>query len=331
MFRNKIARSLAVLIALTLLLSACQKEAVKSKEDSKQGEKVMVETVNGEVEVRKNPEKVVVLDNRSFETLEDWGVDLQAVPKNVMDKNSSYVKDEKVQNIGDHKEPNLELIAAIGPDLVIVGQRFSKYYEDIKKLVPNADVINIDIDLSENAQHTGQNLYEGLKNITEVLGKIFDKNKEATELNNRLDKAIEEAKSSYKGQSVMSVIVSGGKIRFAAPGSGRVWGPLYELVGLKSSLNLDKSTSDHKGDDISVEAIAQSNPDWLLVLDRDAAISSEANAIPAKDTITNSKVLKSTKAVANNQVVFAPDNTYTNESIQTYIKILEDIAKAFNK
>lgn len=330
MFRDKLAKKLAIFMVLLLFLSACQSGATSGDKREHKGLKVKVQTVDGEVEVHKNPEKVVVLDNRSFETLEDWNIKLEAVPKNVMDKNSTYVKNKEVQNIGDHKEPKLELLAAINPDLVIVGQRFSKYYEEIKRLVPNAEVINIDIDLSENTEHTGENLYNGLKNITEDLGKIFDKDKEANKLNDRLDTAINKAKKSYKDESVMSIIVSGGKIRYAAPGSGRVWGPLYELIDLKASLKIDNSTADHKGDDISVEAIAQSNPDWILVLDRDAAISSEDDAIPAKETIMSSKVLKNTKAIKDNQVIFAPDNTYTNESIQTYINILEDLADAFN-
>ena len=42
-----------------------------------------------------------------------------------MPADSAYKKDEKVQNIGNHREPNLEIIAAANPDLVIVGQRFA--------------------------------------------------------------------------------------------------------------------------------------------------------------------------------------------------------------
>ena len=50
---------------------------------------------------------------------------------------------------------------------------------------------------------------------------------------------------------------------------------MYEIFGWAPALEVADSTSDHKGDEVSVEAIAQSNPDWLFVLDRDAAISGE--------------------------------------------------------
>lgn len=73
----------------------------------------------------------------------------------------------------------------------------------------------------------------------------------------------------------MGIIVSGGKIGYAALGYGRVWGTLFDAFGWKSSFELESATTDHQGDEISVEAIAQSNPDWLFVLDRDAAVSAE--------------------------------------------------------
>jgi len=254
------------------------------------------------------------------------------VPKGVMPADSAYVADESVLDIGNHREPNLEIIAAVNPELVIVGQRFANYYEDIKKLVPNAAVININIDVSAADGTAGDNLVNGFKDVTLMLGKIFDKNNEAQELVARFDKALEDAKAAYNGtDKIMSVIVSGGNIGYAAPGSGRVWGPLFDIFGWVPALSVENATSDHQGDEISVEAIAQSNPDWLMVLDRDAAISSTEQKIPAQDVIANAPALQNTTAVSKGQIVYAPADTYTNESIQTFIEIFEEIAKAFKK
>lgn len=284
----------------------------------------------GTITVPINPKNVVALDNRTFETLEEWGIKLAAVPKGVMPADSTYVVDESVQDIGNHGEPNLEIIAAVDPELVIVGQRFAKYYEDIKKLVPNAAVIDINIDVSAEDGTAGNNLVNGFKDTTTMLGQIFDKNEEAKQLNARFDQALEAAKEAYNGtDTVMSVIVSGGNIGYSAPQNGRVWGPLYDIFGWNPSLKVEKSTSDHQGDEISVEAIAQSNPDWLFVLDRDAAISSVEGKIPAQDVIANAPALQNTTAVTKGQIVYAPSDTYTNESIQTFIEIFEEIAKAF--
>lgn len=293
---------------------------------------VDITDIHGTVTVPVNPENVVALDNRTFETLADWGIKLAAAPKDVMPADSAYVKDESVQNIGNHREPNLEIIAAADPELVIVGQRFAGYYEDIKKLVPNAAVIDLNFDVSEEAATPGENLENGLKDATLALGQIFDKNDEAKQLIADFDKAIEDAKTTYNGtDTVMSVIVSGGNIGFSAPHSGRVWGPMYEIFGWVPALEVDNSSADHQGDEVSVEAIAQSNPDWIFVLDRDAAVASTTDLVPAQDVIDHSPALQNTTAVSAGQIVYAPNDTYTNESIQTYIELFENLATALAK
>ena len=175
-------------------------------------------------------------------------------------------------------------------------------------------------------------MVNGLKHATITLGQIFDKNEEAEKLIAEFDEAMEAAKAAYNGtDTIMSVIVSGGDIGFAAPGSGRVWGPLYEIFGWTPALSIDNASSDHQGDDISVEAIAQSDPDWIMVLDRDAAVSSETDAVPAQDVIDNAPALQNTKAIIEGNIVYAPNDTYSNESIQTFIEIFESIANAFAK
>lgn len=362
--KNKLI--LAMLLA-SLSLTACQNDGADKKEETKQetpaaeekaedsakkeeapadekaddkkeeaastdSETVKVKDITGEVEVKKNPQKVVALDNRTFETLEEWGIKPVAVPKDVMPSTSGFVKDEEIQDIGNHKEPNLEVLAAADPDLVIVGQRFGKYTDEIKKLVPNAQVIDLNWNVSEEAEKPGENLINGFKDSIDTLGKIFEKEEEAEALKTKLDESIAKAKEAYDGSSVVSVVVSGGEIGYSAPHYGRVWGPLYEVLGLKPAIEVSNTSSDHKGDDISVEAIAEANPAALLVLDRDAAITKEGEeSTPAKDVIEGSEALKATDAIKNGKVYYAPADTYTNESPQTFIKIFEGLAELFSK
>ncbi|MFA5527396.1 MAG: ABC transporter substrate-binding protein [Peptostreptococcales bacterium] len=327
----------AIILTFALMLSACSGPSNETDADgqtngSLENETVEIIDLHGSVTVPVNPKNVVALDNRTFETLSDWGIALAAAPKEVMPADSPYVKDEAVQNIGNHREPNLEIIAAVDPELVIIGQRFANFYDDIKKLVPHAAVIDLNFDVSEVADTPGENLINGLKDSTVILGKIFDKNKEAEQLISDFDLAIENAKSSYnKTDTVMSVIVSGGDIGFSAPGHGRVWGPMYPIFEWVPALEVNSSSSNHQGDDISVEAIAQSNPDWLFVFDRDASVSSVADAKPAQDVINNSPALQNTTALISGQIVYAPDDIYVNESIQTYLELFDDIAKALAK
>ncbi|MBG9453330.1 iron ABC transporter substrate-binding protein [Lysinibacillus sphaericus] len=343
MKKSMFLKFVGIIAVLTLMLVACSDSSNKSNQESTSNEDngskevakpatVEITDAHGTVTVPVNPKNVVALDNRTFETLADWKIELAAVPKDVMPADSPYVSDESVQNIGNHREPNLEIIAAANPELVIVGQRFADYYEEIKKLVPNAVVIDLNVDVSEEAATPGENLVNGLKNSTIALGQIFDKNEEAKQVVADFDKVIENAKSAYNGtDKVMSVIVGGGDIGFAAPHSGRVWGPMYEIFGWAPALEVADSTSDHKGDEVSVEAIAQSNPDWLFVLDRDAAISGEKDAVPAQDVIANAPALQKTTAVSKKHIIYAPADTYTNESIQTYIELFENLANTLAK
>ena len=329
MSKTKLIKLFSLLVVFTLTLSACtngNNDVGQAKENENE-QMVEVSDVHGTIMVPVNPKRVVALDNRTFETLSDWGIELAAAPKGVMPSDSPYVSDENVLDIGSHSDPNLEIIASVDPELVIVGQRFAKYYDEIKELVPNATVIDLNFDVSSEASTPGENLVNGLKNSTKTLGKIFNKISEAETLIAEFDQAISDSKSAYNStDTIISVVVSGGEIGFSAPRYGRVWGPMYDIFEWVSALEVSGSSSDHMGDDISVEAIAQSNPDWLFVLDRDAAVSSTTESVPAMDVINNSPALKNTTAITKNQIIFAPNDTYTNESIQTYIELFKNLA-----
>ncbi|MDO4595114.1 MAG: ABC transporter substrate-binding protein [Tissierellia bacterium] len=303
-----------------------------SNNTSQKNETVTITDITGEVEVKRNPEKVVALDNRTFETLSDWQIELKAVPKAIMPKDNPYVSNDEVLDIGNHREPDLEKIVEADPDLVIVGQRFQSYADEIRDLVPNAQVIDLSWDVSEESEDPAKALVDGLKTSTLNLGKIFDKEDEAKKLVDDFDKSIEDAKKAYNSEdTVMSLIVNGGEIGYSAPTYGRVWGPMYGIFGWKPALDVDDSTSDHKGDDVSVEAIAESNPKWIMVLDRDAAVAKDDSAKPAKEVIEESEALSNVDAVKNNNIIYAPSDTYTNESIQTYIELFENIANTMGK
>ena len=293
---------------------------------------VVITDIYGEVTVPVNPQRVIALDNRTFWTLYDWGVELVGAPVPLLPTGIPYKEEGIIEfDIGSHNDPNLENIAAADPDLVIVGQRFAGRYDEIKELVPNAVVINLNFDVSVNAESSADNLVNGFKDFTFALGQIFDKNIEAAQLIADFDASIAAAKAAYNGtDTIMTVIVSGGNIGFSAPRSGRVWGPLYEIFDWQNSLFVDGASSDHQGDDISVEAIAQSNPDWIFVLDRDAMNTSADGYVPAHDVIAGAPALANITAVVENQMIFAPNDAYTNESIQTFTILFNEIARVLS-
>ena len=328
------AVSLALAGFTALALAACSAQGAGTGSQSAQSANgsattpatITVEDLRGTVEVPASPTSVVATDNRIFETLEEWGITLAAAPRQILADTSAYASDETVIDLGSHREPDLEALVAVEPDLILNGQRFQDQYDAIAELVPDAALVDTDIDADKP-------LDAELIRQTTLLGTIFGKEDEAAALIADFEDAIDRVKAAYSAQdTVLSVIVSGGEINYAAPGSGRTLGPIYSVLGLTPALGSEGST-DHEGDDVSVEAIAQSNPAWILVMDRDAAVGVEEGQtyVPANEVFTNTAALANVDAVKNARILYMPADTYVNESIQTYTEFFTQIADAMEQ
>lgn len=324
---SRVALFAAITTAAALALTGCS-NGTTAPETSEPVDSVVTITDNhGSVEVPVNPQTVVALDNTIFDTLAEWDIELAAAPKGVMGSVwPEYTDNEAVADIGTHREPNLELIVAAQPDLIIGGYRFGDYYDELKAQNPQAVVIEI-------APRDGEDEFSELKRQTEILGQIFDHEAEATELNAQLDESIDAAQAAYNGtDSVMAVNTSAGKIGYIAPGVGRALGPVFGALDLVPALEVDGASDNHQGDDISVEAIAASNPEWIFVLDRDAAFAPadrEAGSAPALELIAQAEALKNVPAVKNDRIVVLDSNFYITEGIQAYTDAFDKIQAAF--
>lgn len=314
----------ALPLALLLSLSACGTSQDAASDDSSgEAETVELEDNHGTQTVEVPADSVASTDNRSFETLCDWGVDLVAAPQPLIPDTIDCYHDEATLDIGNHREPDLEALAGADPSVVINGQRFADHYEPIQELLPEATLLDYE-------PRDGQDFFDELQRQTTALGTLFQKETEAEELNTALDDAAERVGETYQeGDTVMAVNVSGGEIGYVAPGKGRTLGPLFDEFGFTPALEIEGASEDHQGDDISVEAIAESNPDWIIVLDRDAAVSTAQDAAPAQDVIEGAEALQDVTAVQEGHVYYAPGDTYTNESIETYTEIFNGLADSF--
>ncbi|AKE41902.1 periplasmic binding protein [Corynebacterium kutscheri] len=329
---TKLPKVVALIVATSLTLTACSNSSNSSSSSSESAATssaaangtVTVEDNFGTVEIATPVNRVASTDNRTFEVLEQWGIDLVAAPLPLIPSTISYKTDESIVDLGSHREPNLEALVAAEPDLIISGQRFSQHYEAMKTLNPNVPIVDFE-------PRDGESLDEELKRQVTELGKIFNKESEADQLIADFDAALKRAKQAYNGNdTVMAVNVSGGEIGYIAPSVGRTFGPVFDLLGLKPALEIENASSNHRGDDISVEAIAESNPQWIFVLDRDGAINADKEGYtPALDVIKNNAALANLAVVSDGKIIVAPQDTYTNESIITYTEILNSIADAF--
>ncbi|MDF2991271.1 MAG: ABC-type enterochelin transport system, periplasmic component [Microbacterium sp.] len=319
--RTPLIRPLAAAsLVAALALTGCASEAAAPATESAAATTVTVEDNHGSIEVPVDPERVVALDNTTFETLSEWGVTLVAAPKPLMyDLWPSLSGGDEVLDAGLHREPDIEAILSAEPDLIVGGYRFREIYDQLKEIQP----ATIETSPRDGEDHTSE-----LKRQTTILGQVFDKNDEAAKLSADLDAAISDAKSAYDPtQTVMGLITSGGKIAYAAPGEGRGVGVLFPTLGLTPALERSAEDASH-GDDISVEAIAAANPEWLFVLDRDAMFG-EDGYVSAKELVENAEALKNVPAVQKNQIVYLDGSFYLDEGIQAYTKLYRSAAEAF--
>ena len=322
--RSSRTATLALLtLGATLVLSSCATSDAAVEEDTQQSSSVDVEDNTGAQTVAVPPASVVATDNRTFETLSDWGVELTAAAVSLMPDSIAYTEDENIIDLGSHREPDLEAVVAAEPDLIVNGQRFAQYHDDFASLVPDATIL--ELDPREDEPFDAE-----LKRQVAVLGEVFDKDAEAQQLGADLDAARDRVIEAYDAaDTVMAVTTSGGEIGYIAPTVGRTLGPIFDVAGLTPALEIEGASDDRQGDDISVEAIADSNPDWILVMDRDAAVAADEPGFEqAADIIENSEALADVTAVQESHIVYMPADTYTNEGIQTYTEFLNDFADA---
>lgn len=312
------AVSVALIAALSLAGCATSDPAGA---EAPAGKTVTVTDNHGSIEVPVAPERVVALDNTTFQTLSDWGVSLVAAPKPLMyDLWPNLSDGESVLDVGLHREPNVEAVIEAEPDLIVGGYRFSTIYEDLKDIQPA---------IIETSARDGEEHISELKRQVTILGQVFAREADAKKLADDLDAAVAAARDAYNGtDTVTGLITSAGEIAYAAPGDGRGVGSVFPTLGLVPAIDREAEDSSH-GDDISVEAIAAAAPEWLIVLDRDAMFGEEGY-ISAKELIEGSEALKNVPAVEKGQIVYLAPSFYLDEGIQSYTTLYTDLAAAFS-
>lgn len=303
----------ALLTAASLTLVGCS--GASTAEEEPAASTITVDTNLGEVEVPVNPSRVVALDNTSFATVAALGITPVAVPKPLLPSVGfdEWLEDDTILDAGLHSEPNLEAVNEAEPDLIIGGYRFSDYQDDLSQIATTIDIAPSD--------ETGY--IDGLIAQTETLGAIFDKEDEAAEIVAAFEEALAGATDAATGQSVFLAVASGGKID---NGAGRI-GRLAEPLDLVNVLDPDSATesSVHNDSGLAPETIAELNPEWVIVLDRDAA-TADGDFTPAKSLIESNEAFANTTFVTEGNVIYLDPNFYLSEGIQAYTEAFQQVA-----
>lgn len=246
----------------------------------------VVETAPGPVEVAEGPVRVVVFDMAALDTIAALEVQPVGVPEKVYVPYLDEVA-AQAETVGTLFEPDFEAVAALEPDLIVVGGRSSPQFDALAAIAPV-----IDMTIGDDA------LLEDGRARIDAYGALFGKGAEAAALAAGLDAEVAAARAAVAGKgNALIVLTNGPKVSAYGPGSRFGW--VHAALGLPPAVE-DVEAATH-GEAISFEFISTANPDWLLVVDRAAAIG-EAGA-GARDTLDN-PLVAGTTAWKEGQVVY---------------------------
>jgi iron complex transport system substrate-binding protein len=272
-----------------------------------------IQTATGPESFDAVPEKVAVFDIAAIDTLSALGVPIDGVPdKLFLDRLRDKFSD--TAQVGTLFEPDLEALNELGPDLIIVGGRSSTQTEQTSRVARSVDMTIWGDDLIAQAR----------QRIVDY-GKLFDRNAQADALLIRLDEAIEYTRLAAQDRgNALIVMTNGPKLSIYGPGSRFGW--VHSVLSIPSAVEgVDAGTH---GDAISFEFIAKEDPDWLIVVDRAAAIGSgEQNA---RATLDN-EIIHQTTAWKKGQIIYVPSASIyiAAGGAQSTIEVLDRIAEGF--
>ncbi|ASV95086.1 MULTISPECIES: siderophore ABC transporter substrate-binding protein [Enterococcus] len=312
---------LSVLLMATFGLAACGNtgnSSTVSTQTSNTTEQttVSIKDSNGDrVEVQKNPQKVVVFDNGSLDTLDALGVGDRVIGAATKNLPSYLDKYKDVESAGGIKEPDLEKINQLQPDLIIISGRQSDYKEELAKIAPT---LYLAVDTKEPWESVQQNV--------NALAEIFGKEDKAKEELATLTKEIEETKekASKLEQTALVTLVNEGQL--SAYGSGSRFGLVHDVFGFKQAD--DQIEASTHGQSVSYEYILEKNPGILFVVDRTKAIGGD----DSKDNVSANELVAQTDAGKNDQVIsLQPDVWYlSGGGLESMKLMIEDVNQVFN-
>lgn len=305
--RSTMARTVAVFASLAVLAGCSSTQAAppsSEPETASVGFPVTVTHTSGETTIPTQPERIVVLDMAALDTIDAIGAGdrvvgapTRSVPTWLSDADG--IDYSKVTDVGTLIEPDMEAIAKLKPDLVVVGGRTSSMYPEFAK-----HFTTIDSSVSWEADAYSERIPASV----ETLGQATGEPDAATQAADRIADAIAKYRGTAEGKGTAAVIMTNaGEI--SLHGVKSRWAPIYDVFGFEPASN-QKADEGHKGDKISFETVKEMNPDWIFVVDRDAAVgTTEAGATAAQ--VLDNDLVNATNAAKNGRIVYlSPERWY---------------------
>ena len=285
-------------------------------------ETITISTLNGnretmELAVPYDPQRIAVLDMASLDILDRLGVGDRVVGSatTALDYLQAYVTNEEIANLGTIKEADLEAVMASEPDVIFIGGRLSSSYDALSEIAP---VIYL-------ATDTEIGVVESVRQNATTIASLFGLEAEVDALMADFDARIAALAAFAEGQNAIVGLCTSGS--FNVLGSDGRCSMISVEIGF-DNLGDGDVTSTH-GNESSFELIVELNPDYIFVLDRDAAIATEGAKL-AQEIVENELVME-TDAYKNGHIVYLAHPTvwYTAEGGITALDImLQDLETA---
>ena len=264
-----------------------------------------------DLEVPYNPERIAILDMASLDILDALGVGDRVV--GTADTSLEYLQDyinDDIANLGTIKEADLEAVMACEPDVIFIGGRPSSSYDALSEIAPVVYLAtDVEIGVVESVR----------KNAT-TIASMFGLEDKVEELMTDFSARIDELKSVSEGKTAIVGMCTSGS--FNVLGNDGRCSIIGVEVGFENiGVDADIDTSTH-GNEASFEFIVEKNPDYIFVMDRDAAIGTDGAQL-AKDIMENELVM-GTDAYINGNLIYLehPAVWYTAEGGITALDIM---------
>lgn len=266
------------------------------------------------VEVATNPEKVVVFDNSALDTMDQLGVGDRVVGAATDNLPSFLAAYKKVESAGGIKEPDLEKINAMQPDLILISGRQKDFKEQLAKIAPT-------LYLSTDNTDTWHSIQSQIQSIGAIFGKEAAAQTAIDTLQTKIDSIAKQASASQ--EKALVLLVNEGSL--SAYGAGSRFSIVHDTFGFaQADEQIEASTH---GQSVSYEYVLEKNPDVIFVIDRTQAIGGD----DSKNNVAENKLVKETTAGKNGKVILLDPAVWylAGSGIESVDIMGDNVAKAF--
>lgn len=248
----------------------------------------------GTTELKKAPKRIVILDNLYGEILDPLHITPVGATTGQADSQEfstlfkKQYKDAKVVSVGWQGSPDLDKIAELKPDLILMTGEQENLYEELSEIAPT---VGYQINTDENWDY-----HETSLKVAEIFDKRDEMKKDLDRVDAREAVFAENVKAKFGNQKLMYLRVTDNDIRYYAYGH---FGYLYDTYHFNRA---ETFNPDDMFQVIDPDKLKDINPDLLIV---------QADSQELLDNkLKNNPVWSSLKSVQNNKVIYADYSTY---------------------